>query len=130
MISSYCVTGSFLGGLGEDACSKPCRKGTYRLRDRKDVEFPLAMDQFCRMHVLNSKTLSMLPYAADFGRAGIRRIRIEGRAMEAGELRKMVRAYQEMKVCPVGLLEARQEEMRQAEGAGITRGHYFRGVCN
>ena len=128
MVSSYCVTGSFLGGLGKTVCSKPCKTGKYRLRDRKQVDFPLVMDQFCRMHILNSKVLSMLPYAADFGRAGIRRIRIEGRALEQNELVRLIRAYQEMKRYPTELSEKRKKELCETEGNEITRGHYFRGV--
>ncbi|HCB93412.1 MAG TPA: peptidase U32 [Selenomonas sp.] len=128
MVSSYCVTGSFLGNLGEGACSRPCGRGSYSLRDRKQVDFPLVMDQFCRMHVLNSKVLSMLPYGADFGRAGIRRMRIEGRAMEAEELSNVIRAYQEIKEAPPGAVENPMEDLRHIEGKDITRGHYFRGV--
>ena len=128
MVSSYCVTGSFLGNVGEGACSRPCGRGSYSLRDRKQVDFPLVMDQFCRMHVLNSKVLSMLPYGADFGRAGIRRIRIEGRAMEADELSRVIRAYQEIKEAPPGAVENPMEDLRHIEGKDITRGHYFRGV--
>ena len=128
MVSSYCVTGSFLGGLGDGACSRPCRVGKYFLRDRKQVEFPLVMDQFCRMHVLNSKMLSMLPYAADFDAAGIRRIRIEGRGMEGEELAEAIRSYQEIKLLSPQELEIMQDKLREKEGKEFTRGHYFRGV--
>ncbi|MBR6906211.1 MAG: U32 family peptidase, partial [Selenomonadaceae bacterium] len=110
------------------ACSRPCRVGKYFLRDRKQVEFPLVMDQFCRMHVLNSKMLSMLPYAADFGAAGIRRIRIEGRGMEGEELAEAIRSYQEIKLLSPKELERMQDDIQAKEGRDFTRGHYFRGV--
>ena len=41
MVSEYCVTGSFLGNVGEGACSHPCTKGRYALKDRKEALFPL-----------------------------------------------------------------------------------------
>ena len=128
MVSSYCAAGSFLGGLGDGPCSQPCKEGPYALRDRKQAIFPLAMDQFCRMHVLNSKILSMLPYTPDFAPAGIHRIRIEGRAMEEAELSAVIRAYQTFKTCRPEDMERHRERIRALEGNSCTRGHYFRGA--
>lgn len=127
MVSEYCVPGSFLGEAGDGPCSRPCGKGRYFLKDRKGMDFPLVTDQFCHMHVLNGKCLSMLPYAKDFGKAGIRRIRLEGKAETAEETARMVGVYR------AALDEAepsngREREWHGAEGENITRGHYFRGV--
>ena len=128
MISEYCVTGSFLGGVGKKPCSRPCQKGKYFLKDRKEALFPLVMDQYCHMHVLNSKTLSMLPHAMKFLPAGISTLRIEGKYFSPGELEKITRAYRKAMALPKELDEAQQAWLEQQEGKDITRGHFFRGV--
>ncbi len=128
MVSEYCVTGSFLGGAGQKTCSQPCTKGRYFLKDRKEALFPLVMDQYCHMHVLNSKTLSMLPHAMKFLPAGLATLRIEGKYLVPKELKEITRAYKKVMGMPEDLDEAQQAYIEQQEGKDITRGHYFRGV--
>lgn len=108
MISAYCVVGSFLGNV--ENCPHVCRKNSYALRDRKNILFPVVTDQFCRMHILNSKVLSMIDNRRDFD--GVARIRIDGRFLTAEELAQVVRAY----------------KFGGSEVQNFTRGHYFRGV--
>lgn len=128
MISEYCVLGSFLGGIDKGPCSQPCTKQHYALRDRKDTDFPLVTDQFCHMHVLNSKVLSMLPHAMKFIPGGVRTLRIEGKALAPDEIRHLVAAYRRAMNMPPELDEAQEAWVREQEGPDITRGHYFRGV--
>lgn len=128
MISEYCVTGSFLGGAGKKTCSQPCQKGKYFLKDRKEALFPLVMDQYCHMHVLNSKTLSMLPHAMKFLPAGINTLRIEGKYFSPKDLESITRAYRKAMALPQEPDEAQQAWLEQQEGKDITRGHFFRGV--
>ena len=110
MISAYCVLGSFLGNLDKKNCPHVCKSGNFYLRDRKNELFPVVTDQFCRMHILNAKTLSMIENRADFN--GIARIRIDCRYLSVHETAKIVRAY----------------KFGGAEIENFTRGHYFRGV--
>lgn len=128
MVSEYCAIGSFLGGLHKGACSQPCTKGSYWLKDRKDVLFPVTTDQFCRMHILNSKELSMLPHVPRFKRMGIERIRIEGKQMEAGQVQKIVRLYCELLEQGERHALFQHDRFSSVEHEDITRGHYFRGV--
>ncbi len=128
MISEYCVMGSFLGGLHAGSCTKPCLRGRYLLKDRLGETFPVAGDQFCRMHILNAKELSMLPHVPRLARSGVARIRIEGKAAEAEDLGRTTRLYRE-------LLDRGEEHpllagdsIKSVEHADVTRGHYFRGV--
>ncbi len=128
MISEYCVMGSFLGDLRAGACTRPCRQGRYLLKDRLGETFPVAGDQFCRMHILNAKELSMLPHVPRLARSGIARLRIEGKAADAAEIGKITRLYRE-------LLDQGEEhpllagdKIKALEHDDITRGHYFRGV--
>ncbi|MBQ7704641.1 MAG: DUF3656 domain-containing protein [Selenomonadaceae bacterium] len=108
MISAYCALGSFLGNV--ENCPHVCRKNKYFLRDRKNILFPVVTDQFCRMHILNSKVLSMIENRNEFD--GVARIRIDGRFLTVDELAQVVRAY----------------KFGGAEIENFTRGHYFRGA--
>ena len=110
MISAYCVLGSFLGGLDKKNCPHVCRTEKFYLRDRLGELFPVVTDQFCRMHILNAKTLSMIEHRADFG--GVSRIRVDCRALTPDETSQIVRAY----------------KSGGAEIQNFTRGHYFRGA--
>lgn len=110
MISAYCVLGSFLGELDKKNCPRICRAKNFYLRDRKDELFPVVTDQFCRMHILNAKTLSMIEHRADFD--GVARLRVDCRALTLNETAQIVRAY----------------KVGGAEIENFTRGHYFRGV--
>lgn len=130
MVSEYCCTGSFLGGLDSGRCSAPCVNSgkQFFLKDRKNVNFPLVMDQYCHMHLLNANRLSMLPHAMKFRSLGIAALRIDGRYMQAGELKKTVRNYLKYMQYKHELDEAERAEAERLEGPHITRGHYFRGV--
>ena len=128
MISEYCVLGSFLGNLDTGKCSMPCRTQNYFLRDRKNVDFPVLTDQFCRMHILNSKQLSLLPYAAQMRAMGIATLRIEGRGISVGTLQRIVKAYRTAMQLAVPLREEDEQYLRMQEDGDITRGHYFRGI--
>ena len=110
MISAYCVLGSFLGGLDKKNCPHVCRAEDFYLRDRKGELFPVVTDQFCRMHILNAKTLSMIDNRAEFG--GVARLRVDCRALTLNETAQIVRAY----------------KFSGAEIENFTRGHYFRGA--
>ncbi len=110
MISAYCVLGSFLGGLDKKNCPHVCRTEKFYLRDRLGELFPVVTDQFCRMHILNAKTLSMIEHRADFG--GVSRIRVDCRVLTVDETAQIVRAY----------------KSGGSEIQNFTRGHYFRGA--
>ncbi len=128
MVSAYCVMGSFLGGAGEHACSGPCRTGRYFLKDRKDALFPIVTDAACQMHILNSKTLSLLPHVGRLPRMGVDRLRLEARYLSAGEIRQVVEAYRTVLAWGPELTEEQEHRCWELEGKDITRGHYFRGV--
>ena len=110
MISAYCVLGSFLGGLDKKNCPRVCRTKNFFLRDRLGELFPVVTDQFCRMHILNAKTLSMIEQRKNFD--GVARLRVDCRALTLEETGKIIRAY----------------KFGGEEIENFTRGHFFRGV--
>ena len=130
MVSEYCCTGSFLGGLDTGCCSAPCvaMKKKFYLKDRKNIRFPLVMDQYCHMHLLNANRLSMLPHAMKFRVMGIAGLRIDGRYLDAERLGQLTRSYSSYMARRKELAEDERLETERLEGGNITRGHYFRGV--
>lgn len=129
MVSEYCCTGSFLGGLDTGKCSAPCLSGRkFFLKDRKNVKFPLVMDQYCHMHLLNGNRLSMLPHAMKFKAMGIKGLRIDGRYMTIAQLKSTIKNYLTYMSIKGELDEVQKAEAEKLEGSSITRGHYFRGV--
>ncbi len=128
MVSAYCVLGSFLGGAGKQSCSMPCRKGRYFLKDRKDALFPIVTDGACQMHVLNAKTLSLLPQVGRLPGMGVDRLRLEARYLSPDEIRQAVTSYRSALAYGPELTPEQEQRCREIEGNEITRGHYFRGV--
>ena len=140
MVSEYCAIGSFLGApkdgtcpenapkTGVPGCSMPCVRGHYALRDRKGIDFPLVTDQFCHMHILNSRPLSMLPHVHALRDAGVSRLRIEGRSYAPQDLATIVHNYHRVLGMSESAFAAVIDDVNALEGKDFTRGHYFRGV--
>ena len=118
MVSEYCAAGSFLGNLDKGACTFKCKEEVY-LHDRKDAQFRLAGDQFCRMHVLNSQDLSVLGGLQELRDMGIARLRMDCRAYEPENVKALVKKFKET-------LALQNEAVENLPGT--TRGHYYRGV--
>ena len=112
MISSYCPIGTFLNE--SEKCSMPCKKDRFFLRDRMNIDFPIVTDQFCRMHILNSKVLSMVDHASELKSLGIERLRIDCRNLDKSEIDLAVQAY-------------KTDLQIEIDSSKITRGHFFRG---
>lgn len=128
MVSEYCMMGSYLGDLHTGKCNQACLRGEYRLNDRKNEFFPVVTDQYCRMHVLNGKELSMLPHVSKFRTMGVQRLRIEGKKGTKEYLGKMITLYKELLQQGENHPLFLQDKFGTVEHEHITRGHYFRGV--
>ncbi|MDF2570494.1 MAG: Peptidase family [Sporomusa sp.] len=128
MISDYCMPGSFLGGKDIKNCNQACLRDQYWLKDRMDELFPIATDQFCRMHILNAKELSMLPHVPRLIRAGLSRLRFEAKYSSVKEVTRITRLYRELIDQGEHHPLIRQDKTAIEEHKNITRGHYFRGV--
>lgn len=118
MVSEYCVGGSFLGDLHKGPCKFNCREPLF-LGDRKDAQFPIVTDQFCRMHILNAHELSMLANVQHMQDIGVASLRIDGRNYDEARLGELITLYRRVLG---GAVEAPENL------PGTTRGHYFRGV--
>jgi putative protease len=142
MISEYCPVGSVL--CGASSCprctdtknARECvsQKGNFALRDRLNLDFPVVTDNFCRMHLFNSKELCLyedLPVLAKPGPLVLRlELKIHSAAQIAHICKTYHRAIQNMEEGRWNRSgsEAVVNELIQYTGRGITKGHYFRGV--
>lgn len=118
MVSEYCIAGSFLGNIHERDCYGACAQPLYLL-DRMQEKFPVVSDQFCRMHILNAKELSMLGFVQKLIQLGINYLRIDARYMGGAEMTAHIKDY---KMALAGI------EKNLQTNNNYTKGHYFRGV--
>ncbi len=118
MVSQHCVGGSRLGGVGRGACSFRCREELF-LVDRRGARFPLRGDQYCRMHVFNSRPHCLLDSVTRLTRSGVSRLRVDARTYGEDEVRIVVRNWR-------AALDGRRFET-PAPGT-FTHGHFNRGV--
>ena len=134
MVSEQCVCGSVLGGrTAQKQCSMPCMKELYALKDRTGAQFPLYMDEHCRMHVFNSKTLNLYKRLEEALKTGADVLRIEGRERSAEWIGTVTAIYKKAidTYNQTGSLITDITAMQSLEGLapeGSTYGHYFRGV--
>jgi len=135
MVSEYCVIGSVLGGRCKDkTCSRPCRERSFSLKDRMNFLFPVEVDQFCRMHIYNPKDLCLIAHVDKFIRLGVNSLRIEGKRYRPEVLFQITNSYrQAINAALQGRLdiinlEEMEKHLEKLSPAGITKGHYFRGV--
>lgn len=134
MISEYCAPGAVAGGhTTEQKCSKPCRNGTFGLKDRMGFVFPIETDEYCRMHIFNPKELSMIDNIAELAAAGVVTMRLELKKETPRRVGQLVTAYNQ----ELQKLEADPEYYQVTSGlkdkleagtAGFTKGHFYRGV--
>ncbi len=118
MVSEYCVGGSFLGQLDKGACQFNCREPLY-LGDRKEAQFPVVTDQFCKMHILNAHDLSLLTNVKHMEGIGVNSLHIDARNYSVEETGKITSLYKQV---------LRGEIVVEENLPNTTRGHYFRGV--
>lgn len=97
--------------------------------------FPVATDRQCRFYLYNPKEMCLVDHLAAIAGLGLAWIRIEAREKPPGYIRRVTALYREA----LAALGTREESRvlgaaaREAEAlapAGITRGHYFRGVID
>jgi len=134
MVSEYCAIGAVAGNRKPgQACSRPCRRGSFQLVDRQGYRFPVKTDGDCRMYVLNPMTHCLIEHVPELVRVGARAWRLEARWAEPAVVREVTEAYRyELDLYwadPKGYtLVDKPEKVAGLCPGGTTKGHYFRGV--
>ncbi len=134
MISEQCVCGSVLGGrTAQKQCAMPCMNAQYALKDRTGAQFPLYMDEHCRMHVFNSKTLNLYKRLEEALKTGVDVLRIEAREQSAEWVgtvsaiyKRAIETYNHTGSMITDMHSLQTLDQFAPEGS--TYGHYFRGV--
>jgi putative protease len=131
MVSEYCP----ISALQEESkgCQKLCKNGQYALQDRLNLAFPVYTDQFCRMHLFNSKDHCLYGVLDQIMHCGLAMLRLELKIYPADLVRRITGAYhRRLAQLAVGAVPESSdpliEEWQRLTGRGITKGHYFRGV--
>ena len=115
MISEYCPVGAVMGGKDSTKeCSRQCLKGRYVLKDRKNEEFLIKNDIFCRTGIYNGASINLIDNIKELEAMGIKNFRLD--FIDEG--------YEETKKVIKYLITGKGN---MGKGS-YTRGHYKRGV--
>ncbi len=131
LISEHCIPGALAGGKGK--CGFPCKQSCF-LKDRRGYLFPVVSDESCRMTIYNSRELCLIEHLAEIISDGYDILRLELRPYQAEHVFKVTSLYRRALNSAAhggwGVRAARPvwEELAELSKAGLTRGHYLRGV--
>lgn len=130
MVSRQCFIGSF-ENEGKRGCPNVCENKIHYLKDRKNEEFLIIPDFYCRNHIYNSKVLSMLDNINEVFDLKPNYIVInfvDEDVKEAEKIakafKKAVDAYNQGKIA----VDKEIEETIEMLKGKVTKGHYYRGV--
>lgn len=134
MVSEHCVIGSVNSDDDKRCSGQFCRDGGYSLKDRTGAFFPVESDRDCRMHLFNSRDLCLLDDLPELYRSGVASVRIEARRENPGYVAETVKVYRKAidsistgKI-DVQYFENARKKMLSLSPAGLTKGHFYRGV--
>lgn len=115
MVSEYCVIGSTFGEKSSlKECKGACSDSKYLLVDRKNVGFPVEVDEFCRCYIYNSVPTNLLSNIEELKDAGVNSFRIDFTD----------ETYEQTK----SIIDAFLMEKWSGDFSGFTRGHYKKGI--
>ena len=120
MIAEYCAINAVMGDVEKKACPQYCLQRDYFLSDGEGRKFPIKTDEWCHMHVQNSHVLDMRPYMNELKKAGLSYLCLDLRGVP-GSIKALCRDF-----CDIQ--SGQKAPPKPAEGQGVTRGHFFRGV--
>jgi putative protease len=131
MVSEYCPMNA--SGVNSGRCQQICKSERFFLRDRLELDFPIYTDQFCRMHLLNSKDHCLYEDLPKVAQSGLSVLRLDLKTSSATEVGLFTRKYHKaLEQIAAGEPPGDGEEViavfKRVTGRGITKGHYFRGV--
>jgi len=118
----HCVFAAFMSnGKDYTDCGRPCEKHRVSLRDRVGMEHPLRADVGCRNTLFNAVPQTGAKFFTQLEAAGLRRFRLELLDENAGEARRIIRAYQSL-LAGETQGEALWTTLKAQSQLGVTRG--------
>lgn len=125
MVSEYCPVGSVEGGFSaESQCSRCCKAGTFSLKDRMGVEFPVLCDSLdCRSTILNSKVLFAPDALISLRDAGVVIFRLCMLNEEPDEIRELVMLHRDIAAGCGNWMDTHGKLIENIKSAGFTKGY-------
>ncbi|MGE5406026.1 MAG: DUF3656 domain-containing U32 family peptidase, partial [Candidatus Saccharibacteria bacterium] len=128
MVSEHCI----YGNLDKKCSGQGCRYGKADLQDLKGYAFPVVTDRFCRFHVFNSRTTSLIEELDELTGLGIKLLRIEAVLDPPEKVGAIIavwrRALDESIAGGSPNLIESKEKLQKLAGSELTKLHFFRGV--
>ncbi|WP_125152736.1 DUF3656 domain-containing U32 family peptidase [Clostridium rectalis] len=116
MISEYCPIGSIFGGKdSNNVCTGYCKDKSFGLIDRKNEEFSIYTDKFCRSYIYNNVPLNLISNISELEKIKVKNFRLDFIDEDFIETSKVLEAFINKNWVGNDL-------------KGFTRGHYKRGV--
>jgi len=96
--TEYCLfCGTFGQGTSRGNCGRPCRRHTFRLRDRLGIEHLLLADSQCRSTLFHAEAEDLSEAVPALCQRGVRNFRVELLAENTAEqVRRVLAAYQSL----------------------------------
>lgn len=128
MTSEYCPIGGSVGKCEPGKCGKLCKKGVYRLSDRKGVEFIVKSDCIdCRSTIFNSNVLFAPELSEQISRTGVNYFRLsfvdEGKK-DIHNICALYRSLLEHKKTAPDM----EKLIERVKASGFTKGHLQKGI--
>ncbi len=128
MTSEYCPVGGSVGKAAPGKCGMLCKKGVYRLSDRKATEFLVKSDCVdCRSTIFNSNVLFAPELSEQIRRTGVNHIRLSFVNETKKDIHNICSLYRSLfeqkKITP-----DMERLMERIKTSGFTRGHLQKGV--
>ena len=130
MTSEYCPAGSIAGGLGAGLkCKEVCKNGSFALKDRMGMEFPVLCDRIdCRSTLLNSNVLFVPDDLDRIISSGVDILRLYVTDEPADEIEEIVNLYRDIAAFGTSAMKDYRGIIERIKTRGFTKGHFFRGV--
>lgn len=128
MTSEYCPAGSVKGGFSRRSeCKGSCSGGSFRLKDRLGVEFPVICDRIdCRSMILNSNVLFIPEDLKKLGDAGAASLRLYISDESPRMIGDLVRLHRDC--VRSGDTAKHAGLIAEIKARGFTKGHFYKGV--
>ena len=131
MVSEHCPVAKSGQKCGVNGVLLGCKGREIILSDRLGMKFPVKADIYCRAHIFNSVTLSMIANLKDLISSGVNILRLNMLDEGREEICSIVEAFRNMtKHVTEGkeLSSSTESVIESMKGSEYTKGHYFRGV--
>ncbi len=128
MTSEYCPVGGSVGKCEPQKCGKLCKKGIYRLTDRKGMEFIVKSDCVdCRSTVFNSNALFAPELSDQISKTGVDHIRLSFVDETEKDIHDICSLYRSLFAHKKSTPD-KEKLIDRIKASGFTKGHLQKGV--